>query len=69
MNIVVAEDQEMTRSLVVSRLKEWGHAVTDFEDGKAAFQYLICNHDLVDILITDWNMPGLNGVQLAHSVR
>lgn len=69
MNILVVEDQETTRSIVSSRLRNWGHSVVDVENGKAALSYIIKNPGMVDILVTDWDMPVMDGVTLARNVR
>ncbi len=69
MNILVAEDQETTRFILASRLREWGHTVVAFENGKAALVHLLRNPDTVDMIITDWNMPEMSGVELARNVR
>ncbi len=69
MNILVAEDQDTTRFIVSSHLRNWGHTVTDVQNGRSALSYLLSNPNTVDMLITDWDMPLLDGVELAGRVR
>ncbi len=69
MKILVADAQEKTRCTVSSRLRSWGHFVTEAEDGQAALAHILRQKDSVDMLITDWDMPRMDGVTLARAVR
>ncbi len=69
MNILIAEDQDTTRFIVSSNLRGCGHTVVDVTNGKDALEYLVNNPDSIDILITDWDMPLMNGIDLAGEVR
>ncbi len=69
MNILIAEDQEMTRFVLASQLEKWGHKVVDAQNGQEALARLLSAPDSVDMLITDWNMPIMDGVELASKVR
>jgi len=42
--------------------------VLEAEHGVQAWQ-LLCEHDDIDVLITDWNMPEMNGLELVKKVR
>ncbi len=69
MNILVVDDQEKTRSIIASTLHNWGYAVITAPDGRAALQYLVGDLNSVDIMITDGNMPHMNGMELARRTR
>ncbi len=69
MNILLVEDQATTRSIVASRLRNWGHSVVDVENGKTALDHVLRHKKNLDILITDWDMPLMDGVTLARRVR
>ena len=70
MNILVAEDQETSRYIISSHLRNWGHTVVDVDNGKAALAHIVSSpKNSIDMLITDWDMPFMNGVELARQVR
>lgn len=70
MNILVAEDQETSRYIISSHLRGWGHTVVDVDNGKAALEHIAGSpKNTVDMLITDWDMPLMDGVGLARQVR
>ncbi len=69
MNILVAEDTETTRFIVSSRLREWGHHVVVVENGKVALAHMLRHPGSIDMLITDWDMPQMDGIELARNVR
>ena len=69
MNILVAEDQEMAREVLCHHLREWGHNVTEAANGKEALTEILQSPDSIDVLITDWNMPLMDGIELSQKVR
>ncbi|MCL2154701.1 MAG: response regulator [Leptospirales bacterium] len=69
MNILVAEDQQMARDVLCHHLQKWGHNVTEAPDGKEALAKILESPDSIDVLITDWNMPIMDGIELSQRVR
>lgn len=67
MRILVAEDDRITRASLVRQLEAWGHTVAAAEDGQAAWEALGASP--FDIVITDWEMPRLSGVELIERIR
>ena len=65
--IVVAEDFNVSRKIIVSVLTKAGHTVMEAADGREAME-LFDGRD-VDLLITDYNMPNVNGAELIKEVR
>jgi two-component system, cell cycle response regulator CpdR len=63
--ILLAEDDQATRTLMARALAGDGHTVTQAEDGQAALQAMTANPAAVDVLVTDVDMPGLDGIALA----
>ena len=69
MNILVAEDQETSRYIVSSHLRNWGHNVVEVDNGKAALAHIAGSvKNAIDVLITDWGMPHMDGVELARGL-
>ena len=63
--ILIAEDNDDIRSLVVRALSDDGHELIVAQDGAAALKALRrCNGDL-DLLLTDVQMPAMDGIALA----
>lgn len=67
MNILIADDDPVTLKLLSSRLSAWGHMVHQASDGNRAWESIQSN--AIDIVISDWVMPGLDGLQLCRRIR
>mgnify|MGYP000132606281 FL=1 len=68
MNILLAEDQAMVRTALASLLRlEAGFNVTEAEDGAAALRLL--KQQPFDLLLSDIEMPGHSGIELAQYVQ
>jgi two-component system, cell cycle response regulator len=66
--VLVAEDDAMFRRILQSWLENWGYRVTLAEDGAQAWKIL--QQDLPpQVLIFDWMMPAMNGLELCRKVR
>jgi len=74
MHILFAEDQELSRFFLTSHLRAMGHVVTEASDGQEALEMLMHNlrddeQEDIAMLITDWDMPAMNGLDLAIRAR
>jgi phosphoserine phosphatase RsbU/P len=67
LKILVAEDHELTRFKLQSDLEKWGHEVTVAEDGEKAWE--LFQKGEYSIVITDWMMPNVDGLQLVQHIR
>ncbi|WP_224997073.1 response regulator [Cesiribacter sp. SM1] len=65
--IVVAEDFNVSRKVIVSILSKLGHTVLEASNGLEATSFF--NGGAIDLLITDYNMPEMNGAELIKQVR
>lgn len=69
MQILVVDDSLTIRSIVKNILYRLGYEnIIEAENGLNAFEILKQNSD-IQILITDWNMPGMSGLELVQQVR
>jgi len=67
MKVLVADDDEISREILVNTLVHSGFSVVAVNDGAEAFAELRTgNYQLV---ITDWDMPNMNGVELIRAIR
>jgi sigma-B regulation protein RsbU (phosphoserine phosphatase) len=67
MRILIAEDERITRATLVRHLEGWGHSVTATEDGEKAWEHFKAGG--FDIVVTDWEMPRLSGLELVKRIR
>ncbi len=68
MKILVVDDFSTMRRIVKNLLRDLGFANTfEADDGKTALPMLQSGN--FDFLVTDWNMPGMTGIDLLKAVR
>lgn len=68
MRFLVVDDFSTMRRIVRNLLKELGFTnVDEAEDGAVALQKL--NTSPYDFVVTDWNMPNMDGLTLLQSIR
>jgi len=65
--IMTVDDSASVRQMVTFTLKQAGYQVVEAVDGKDALSKL--NGSSVHMMITDLNMPNLDGIGLIRSVR
>ncbi len=70
MKILVADDSKAMRMIVVRTLRQaglGGHDIIEAENGKEAFD--IVKAQGVDLVLSDWNMPEMTGIELLRALR
>jgi sigma-B regulation protein RsbU (phosphoserine phosphatase) len=67
MNILIAEDDFISRKLLVNILEEQGHVVTVTSDGQEAWEAYCAQPSR--LVITDWLMPRMDGLELVQRIR
>lgn len=68
MKILVVDDFSTMRRIVKNLLRDLGFTNTfEADDGKTALPMLQSGN--FDFLVTDWNMPGMTGIDLLKAVR
>ncbi len=65
--ILVVEDSEITRSLVVSILRNQGYRVLEADAGHHGWNML--RQHQADLVLTDIQMPGMDGLELLDTIR
>ena len=67
-SILIVEDDQIQRMICVSQLNQLGfEKVSTAEDGNLA--YSVLENDKFDVIISDWDMPGLDGLGLLKKVK
>ncbi|RRQ23765.1 chemotaxis protein CheY [Guyparkeria sp. SCN-R1] len=68
MKILVVDDFSTMRRIIKNLLKELGFTnLEEADDGQTALPLL--RQGNFDFLVTDWNMPGMTGIDLLRAVR
>ncbi|WP_188093665.1 GGDEF domain-containing response regulator [Marinobacter salinexigens] len=66
--VLVAEDSSVTRSFITELLRRHQFQVVEAADGQKALKAILADPE-IDILLTDYNMPVMNGFELIHALR
>ncbi len=67
-NVLIADDDAMFRRILQTWLESWGYHVIVAEDGAKAWSILQQEHS-PEMMILDWVMPEIDGIQLCRKVR
>jgi two-component system chemotaxis sensor kinase CheA len=67
--ILLAEDSAFFRSQVAAFLASQGYEVVECEDGQEAWDTLILSDQAIDLILTDIEMPRMNGFELCTQIR
>ena len=70
MKILIVDDSKAMRMIVRRTLRQAGfgdHAVTEASNGKEALETV--RQSVPDLILSDWNMPGMTGIELLDSLR
>jgi two-component system chemotaxis response regulator CheY len=65
--ILIVEDNPDFRTLIALLLQEQGYTVATAEDGQQGLKQTLA--DCPDLIITDINMPNLNGIEMVRMLR
>jgi len=68
MKILIVDDFSTMRRIIKNLLRDLGFTNTvEADDGTTALPILQAG--TIDFLVTDWNMPGMTGIELLRAVR
>ncbi len=68
--ILVVEDQAEARAMLKEMLAELGITqVFEATDGREALRFLDSAFDFINLIVCDWNMPGMSGVDVLKQLR
>ena len=68
MRILIAEDDAVSRTILRRAVEKFGHECLAAENGERAWEMFRENPG-VDAIISDWMMPGIDGLELCRKVR
>lgn len=64
---LVVEDSTLQRRILTNALRKWGFAVFEADSGRAALE--ICENFPPDLVVSDWMMPGMDGLEFCQKFR
>ena len=68
MKILTVDDFSSMRRIIRNMLRQLGYTnILEAEDGTEALSLL--QREKVDFIISDWNMPNMNGLELLKAIR
>lgn len=67
LRILVAEDNDVNRTLVAKMLSKWGHRVHTVENGQKAYD--AAQEGGYDLILMDMQMPEMDGAQATRAIR
>ncbi|MRV73096.1 response regulator [Duganella sp. FT92W] len=72
LDILVADDSDIARENLVQTVRSVGWNATMVDSGEAALQKVMsrqAQHGHYDVMLVDWKMPGIDGLELATRLR
>ena len=68
-HILYIDDDEAQVFLIKRTLERWGYRVSAFLEQREALDVLLADVQQFDLVLTDFNMPGLSGLEVARTIR
>jgi len=66
-HVLVVDDSKAQRRMLSMQLARWGYRVTEAGSGEEAL--VLCGQTAFDIVVSDWMMPGMSGLDLCRAFR
>lgn len=67
MRVLIVDDSKAQRRILAVQLARWGYRVSEAESGEVALA--LCEEQGFDIVLSDWMMPGMTGLELCKAFR
>jgi len=65
--VLVVDDSKAQRRILSVNLARWGYKVHEAASGEEALE--ICKSDGIDLVVSDWMMPGMSGLEFCKAFR
>jgi two-component system chemotaxis response regulator CheY len=66
---LVVDDSRTTRLILTKTLRELGFEVREAADGKEALEVIKAEKTALTLILVDWNMPEMNGLDMLKRLR
>lgn len=67
LQVLVVDDSRMQRKLVAAQLKKWGFDIYEADSGLTALE--VCKSQNIDMVLSDWVMPEMDGIEFCREFR
>lgn len=67
MRILVADDDRLNREILSRQLAALDHEVVSCADGREAWEIIVSGD--ISLVVTDWVMPEMDGIELCRKIR
>jgi two-component system, chemotaxis family, chemotaxis protein CheY len=64
---LIVDDSKVVRMVARKILEDLKFGISEAEDGKCALD--ACNENMPDVILLDWNMPVMNGIDFLRTLR
>ncbi len=64
---LIVDDSRAQRFLFARHLRDWGYQITEAASGSEALA--LCNATHFDLILSDWMMPGMTGLEFCRALR
>jgi two-component system chemotaxis response regulator CheY len=64
---LIVDDSQTIRKIARRIVEEFGFTCGEAEDGLKAVEF--CEDQMPDVILLDWNMPNMNGLEFLKSLR
>jgi len=68
MRILIAEDEKIARTRLARKMNSWGYEVVSVPGGNEAWE-ILQQKDAPNLIILDWMMPGMDGVEICRRLK
>ncbi len=65
--VLIVDDSRLQRRFLVSILRKWGFEIYEADSGESALE--ICADTMPDLVLSDWMMPGMSGLEFCRTFR
>jgi CheY-like chemotaxis protein len=70
LKVLLVEDQKEARAMIRNMMLEMGITqIFEASDGREALSFIDAAFDFIDIVVCDWNMPSMSGVEFLRQLR
>ncbi|WP_245537314.1 hybrid sensor histidine kinase/response regulator [Thiocystis violascens] len=69
LRVLVVEDNATSRDILISQIQSFQMAATAVASGEEALERLSAPDQIFDLVLMDWKMPGLNGLETTRRIR
>lgn len=69
MRILIVEDEPSIANFIRDGLEEEGFAVDVADNGKKGLQMALDNLEEYDVILLDWMLPGMSGIEICRNIR